>query len=56
VGQMPHHSMVLKDALIDRQTSCNKVHCQADIRMCSHCLFPVVVTSLEQVDIILLQG
>jgi hypothetical protein len=23
--------------------------CQADIRMCSHCLFPVVVTSLEQV-------
>ena len=31
--------------------------CQADIRMCSHCLFPpVVVTSLEQVVIILLQG
>jgi hypothetical protein len=29
---------------------------QADIRMCSHCLFPVVVTSLEQVVIILLQG
>jgi hypothetical protein len=30
--------------------------CQADIRMCSHCLFPVVVTSLEQVVIALLQG
>ena len=30
--------------------------CQADVRMCSHCLFPVVVTSLEQVVIILLQG
>jgi hypothetical protein len=28
--------------------------CQADIRMCSHCLFPVVVTSLEQLVIILL--
>jgi hypothetical protein len=26
------------------------------IRMCSHCLFPVVVTSLEQVVITLLQG
>ena len=25
--------------------------CQADIRMCSHCLFPVVATSLEQVVI-----
>ena len=30
--------------------------CQASIRMCSHCLFPVVVTSLEQVVITLLQG
>ena len=30
--------------------------CQADIRMCSHCLFPVVVTSLERVVITLLQG
>ena len=29
---------------------------QADIKMCSHCLFPVVVTSLKQVVITLLQG
>ena len=31
--------------------------CQADISVCSHCLFPVVVTSLKQVVIInLLEG
>jgi hypothetical protein len=30
--------------------------CRADIRMCSHCLFPVVVTSLEQVVLTLAQG
>jgi hypothetical protein len=36
----------------DLQTSCNKV--VVDIWMCSHCLFPVVVTSLEQVVIITL--
>ena len=30
--------------------------CQADIRMCLHCLFSVVVESLEQVVITLLQG
>jgi hypothetical protein len=38
---------------IKLQQGCNS---QADIRMCSHCLFPVVVTSLEQVVIALLQG
>jgi hypothetical protein len=27
---------------------CKQGCCEADIRMCSHCLFPVVVTSLEQ--------
>jgi hypothetical protein len=31
------------------QTSCYKsVHMQAVDKLCSHCLFPVVVTSLEQ--------
>ena len=30
--------------------------CRADIRMCSHCLFPVVATSLEQVVLTLAQG
>ena len=39
----------------DLQTNCNRVVVKP-IRMCSHCLFPVVVTSLEQVVITLLQG
>ena len=40
----------------DLQTSWKQGCCEADIRMCSHCLFPVVATSLEQVVITLLQG
>jgi hypothetical protein len=31
---------------------CKQGCCQADIRMCSHCLFPVVVISLEQTDLL----
>jgi hypothetical protein len=38
----------------DLQNKLQQGCCEADIRMCSHCLFPVVVTSLEQVVITLL--
>ena len=39
----------------DLQTSCAGEGCsQADISRCSHCLFPVVTTSLEQLVITLL--
>ena len=40
----------------DLQTSCNEVVNLSRYRMYSHCLFPVVVSSLEQVVITLLQG
>ena len=31
---------------------CKQSYCQADIRMYSQCLFPVVVTSVEQVVVV----
>ena len=41
----------------DLHASCNKVVVKPISECtCSHCLFPVVVTSLEQVVIALLQG
>ena len=53
-GKIVGQNQVVTDLqTIKLQQGCNS---QADIRMCSHCLFPVVVTSLEQVVIALLQG
>jgi hypothetical protein len=45
-----YHTHKNAHVVTDLQTSC----CQADIRECSHRLFSVVVTSLEQVVIIII--
>ena len=52
IGYKSKNAQVICYMQICKKQGC----CQAGIRTCSHCLFPAVVLSLEQVVITLLQG